>query len=221
MTEQLKQALDEPPRQVGLLRDPVTHKWTAQPNCVGFQYTRAIEQPPITPPQSTALEYAEDACETRHPGSYYVRDFPYEKMVVIRDTLRALSKPTAPVRDDVCMCGQPMADHNGYEGHVPLLQTEYYAQQPVEVDLEKLVADIIANTSIPEGFVSGSYLKEAIDYLHANGMIKGQDLAIDFDTMFTAIEAAMNTQQGSADPMTDMMHKTNVALEAVARKMRE
>lgn len=43
-----------------------------------------------------ALEYAEDSCETRHPDSRYVRDFPFEKMVVIRDVLRALqSQPAA------------------------------------------------------------------------------------------------------------------------------
>jgi len=96
-----------------------------------------------TPPQSTALEYAEDACETRHPGSYYVRDFPYEKMVVIRDTLRALSKPTAPVRDDLpsfVIEVPPMVQAATYKVTMAMLPMDDYermvaAQQPAEVDL--------------------------------------------------------------------------------------
>lgn len=100
MTEQLKQALDEPPRQVGLLRDPVTHKWTAQPNCVGFQYTRAIEQPPITPPQSTALQWWKESCTLQNgdhleEGDYwYAHGYPSEE--IVKTITEALSEPAAP-----------------------------------------------------------------------------------------------------------------------------
>ncbi len=167
-----------------------------------------------TPPQSTALEALEGLQEAdrllNELGSIVKDSWAHEKIIDAMIPLSAIVlQPTAPVRDDRrCTCHK---DDNPPIPCAKKFAASECAQQPEAVDLEKLKRECMKALYTPYDNAMGidKDVHDIINFLAANGMIKGQDLAW-LDKM----------AYGPSLYPTEWQAGWDEAIKTVARKMR-